>query len=98
RCYRDWSSDVCSSDLLVIRLHGPWDLFFGINRTSGAAMNRVLTNLERQSCDYADVLTAPSRTMSAYLHERWRLAQVPLAIPNFRSEERRVGRGSGARV
>jgi glycogen(starch) synthase len=68
---------------LVIRLHGPWDLFFGINRTAGAAMNRVLTCLERRSCDYADVLTAPSCTMSAYLNERWRLGQVPLAIPNF---------------
>ena len=33
---------------LVIRLHGPWDLFFGINRTQGAALNRLLAFLERE--------------------------------------------------
>jgi glycosyltransferase involved in cell wall biosynthesis len=68
---------------LVIRMHGPWDLFFGINRTSGAGMNRVLTYLERRSCDFADVLTAPSRTMAAFMADRWRLGRMPLAIPNF---------------
>jgi glycosyltransferase involved in cell wall biosynthesis len=68
---------------LVIRMHGPWDLFFGINRTTGAGMNRVLTYLERRSCDYADVLTAPSRTMAAFMADRWRLGRVPMAIPNF---------------
>jgi glycogen synthase len=68
---------------LVVRLHGAWDLFFGINRTSGMGMNRLLTYLERWSCDYADVLTAPSRTMAAFMHERWRLPRAPMAIPNF---------------
>src|SRR6476646_12103506 len=46
----------------VIRLHGPWDLFFGINRTQGTARNRLLTWMEQRSCDHADVVTAPSRT------------------------------------
>jgi glycosyltransferase involved in cell wall biosynthesis len=68
---------------MVIRLHGPWDLFFGINRTKGAALNRLLTFLERRSCDYADVLTAPSRTMAAFMHDRWRLPTMPTPVPNF---------------
>lgn len=68
---------------MVIRLHGPWDLFFGINRTHGTALNRMLTWLERKSCAYADVLTAPSRTMAAFMHERWRLSTMPTPVPNF---------------
>jgi glycosyltransferase involved in cell wall biosynthesis len=67
----------------VIRLHGPWDLFYGINGTDGAALNRALTWMEHRSTDYADVLTAPSRTMSALMQERWRLGQTPLPVPNF---------------
>jgi glycogen(starch) synthase len=68
---------------MIIRLHGPWDLFFGINRTDGMAMNRLLTWLEHRSCDYADLITAPSRTMAAFMHERWCLRQMPTPIPNF---------------
>jgi glycosyltransferase involved in cell wall biosynthesis len=68
---------------MIVRLHGAWDLFFGINRTRGAGMNRLLAYLERRSCDHAQVLTAPSRTMAAFMHDRWRLPHVPLAIPNF---------------
>ena len=59
------------------------DLFFGINRTHGTALNRLLTTLERKSCEYADVLTAPSRTMAAYMLERWKLPALPTAVPNF---------------
>lgn len=67
----------------VVRLHGPWDLFFGINRTHGSAMNRLLTWMEQRSCDRADVVTAPSRTMAAFMQDRWRLPCTPTAIPNF---------------
>lgn len=67
----------------VIRIHGPWDLFFGINRTAGVGMNRLLTWLEQRSMDYADVVTAPSRTMAAFMGEKWRLAETPVALPNF---------------
>jgi glycosyltransferase involved in cell wall biosynthesis len=67
----------------VIRLHGPWDLFYGINGTDGAALNRALTWMEHRSTGYADVLTAPSRTMCAFMHERWRLPRMPRAVPNF---------------
>jgi glycosyltransferase involved in cell wall biosynthesis len=67
----------------VIRLHGPWDLFFGINATRGMALNRALTWMEHRSCRYADVLTAPSRTMAAFMHDRWRLRDMPTAVPNF---------------
>ena len=68
---------------MVIRLHGPWDLFFGINRTKGAALNRLLAYLERRSCDHAQVLTAPSRTMAAFMFDRWRLPAMPTPVPNF---------------
>jgi glycosyltransferase involved in cell wall biosynthesis len=67
----------------VIRLHGPWDLFFGINATQGTALNRLLTWMEHRSCRYADVLTAPSKTMAAFMHERWRLRELPTPAPNF---------------
>ena len=52
---------------MVVRIHGPWDLFFGINRTEGTAMNRMLTSLERKSTAYAQVVTTPSHTMAAFM-------------------------------
>jgi glycosyltransferase involved in cell wall biosynthesis len=67
----------------VIRVHGPWDLFYGLNRTKGTAMNRMLTALERRSLKYADVVTTPSRTMAEMIARKWRLPRVPKAVPNF---------------
>lgn len=68
---------------MVVRIHGPWDLFFGINRTEGTAMNRLLAYLERRSTDHAQVLTTPSRTMAAFIGAKWKLAHRPTVIPNF---------------
>jgi len=68
---------------MVVRVHGPWDLFFGINRTSGAAMNRLLARLERRSTQQAQLVTAPSRTMSTFIHSRWNMEQAPDVVPNF---------------
>lgn len=68
---------------MVVRVHGPWDLFFGINRTSGSGMNRVLAYLERWSTELAQIVTAPSRTMSAFIGNRWQMEQAPEVVPNF---------------
>ncbi len=68
---------------MVLRIHGPWDLFFGINRNDGAALNNLLANLEKQSPQYAQVTTVPSRSMGNFIMQRWHLPQRPLVIPNF---------------
>jgi glycosyltransferase involved in cell wall biosynthesis len=68
---------------MVVRIHGPWDLFFGINRTSGTAMNRLLTYLERKSTELAQVCTTPSHTMAAFIHAKWKMKGTPIAVPNF---------------
>ena len=67
----------------VLRIHGPWDLFFGINRNEGQVMNHLLADLERKSADYAHVITAPSRSMSAFMKRRWQLSAAPVTVPNF---------------
>jgi glycosyltransferase involved in cell wall biosynthesis len=68
---------------MVVRIHGPWDLFFGINKTEGTAMNRMLAYLERRSTDHAQVVTTPSHTMSAFIGSKWNLATPPVVVPNF---------------
>lgn len=68
---------------MVLRIHGPWDLFFGINRNEGQVMNHLLADLERKSADYAQVITAPSRSMAVFMKRRWQLAALPRVIPNF---------------
>ncbi len=67
----------------VIRTHGPWDLFFRVNRTKGATLNRVLAYLERQSARYAHTLTSPSHTMAGFIQNHWQLAQAPRVLANF---------------
>ena len=68
---------------LVVRIHGPWDLFFGINKTDGTAMNRMLAFLERRSTEQAHVVTTPSHTMSAFIGAKWKLPTPPVVVPNF---------------
>ena len=68
---------------LIVRTHGPWDLFFAINRTGGSALNRLLANLERQSAALATLVTSPSRTMAELMQMRWGLPRRPDVIPNF---------------
>src|SRR3954463_13045667 len=68
---------------MVVRVHGPWDLFYGLNRTQGTAMNRMLTALERRGLEYADVMTTPSQTMADMIARKWRLPVAPTAVPNF---------------
>ena len=68
---------------MVVRVHGPWDLFFDINRTEGTAMNRMLAFLERHSTDAAQVITTPSHTMSSFIRAKWKLPTAPNVVPNF---------------
>ena len=68
---------------MVLRVHGPWELFFGINRNDGAALNNLLANLEKQSLQYAHVTTVPSRSMGNFITRRWHLAHRPVVVPNF---------------
>jgi glycosyltransferase involved in cell wall biosynthesis len=68
---------------MVVRVHGPWDLFFAINRNDGAALNNLLASLERQSLQYAQVTTVPSRSMGNFITQRWHLEHRPTVVPNF---------------
>src|SRR5207237_2626765 len=40
----------------VVRIHGPWDLFFPINKTPGMALNHLMACLEKQSALHANVV------------------------------------------
>ncbi len=68
---------------MVLRVHGPWDLFFAINRNDGAALNNLLAGLEKQSLQYAQVTTVPSRSMGNFITRRWHLEHRPVVVPNF---------------
>src|SRR5262245_65366452 len=82
RCLSDWSSDVCSSDLVRARIAAPAE-----NRSPVAVRLRVRVYDERdqlRDVDGAPVTLEPG----AETVLEWRLP---------RSEERRVGKGCGAR-
>jgi glycosyltransferase involved in cell wall biosynthesis len=68
---------------MVVRIHGPWDLFFGINKTDGTAMNRMLAFLERKSTEQAQVVTTPSHTMAAFMTAKWKPQRPIEVVPNF---------------
>jgi glycosyltransferase involved in cell wall biosynthesis len=68
---------------MVVRIHGPWDLFFGINKTEGTAMNRMLAFLERKSTQQAQVVTTPSHTMAAFITAKWSPQRPIEVVPNF---------------
>lgn len=67
----------------VLRIHGPWDLFYHLNRNEGLALNCLLAALERGSTRYAQALTTPSRAMAQLMVRRWALPRPPQVIPNF---------------
>jgi glycosyltransferase involved in cell wall biosynthesis len=68
---------------MVLRIHGPWDLFFPLNHNEGLALNCLLAALERASARWATILTTPSRAMARFMQRRWALSQTPRVIPNF---------------
>src|SRR5207245_8738367 len=76
RCYRDWSSDVCSSDLTP-----------GIEMTglTLAAADTLLTDRA------ADFLAAGPADAQALISHVCQLPGAPRMVAEHRSEERRVG-------
>src|SRR5207245_5340710 len=88
RCYRDWSSDVCSSDLLTRRC-------FGRPKQRRVRFQRLHLLLE-----HALDIGGKERRDRRWQGNIPRLAALdPNATqPPFRSEERRVGRESRSRV
>src|SRR5690606_40881376 len=95
---RDWSSDVCSSDLLLIKA-----VFYKLTETSGrsmAKMRKVAPRMkalqERYKDDPQKLRTA---MMELYRNEKINPAAgcLPILV-QMRSEERRVGKERGARL
>src|SRR2546429_2251252 len=76
RCSRDWSSDVCSSDLSPTALYG-----CAVMAVFGFVTNRLNVSI-----------TGVEATSGTHYIPRWTEVAVTLAIIAFgRSEERRVG-------
>src|SRR3989440_5773102 len=79
RSDRDWSSDVCSSDLYLC-LTGGSD--FGCEGYSGNPNSNACTGAAWNAPNIVDRLEAGGLTWKAYLED----------MPSNRSEERRVGK------
>src|SRR5207245_7459654 len=96
RCYRDWSSDVCSSDL---RVWGKAALF---DPARGSAAAWLLTLARRTALNQL----GPRRPPTPVDHEPVAGTAEPTDVDAFwletalrrlRSEERRVGKERGSR-
>src|SRR5207248_5920693 len=91
RSYGDWSSDVCSSDLLAhhLRVFDPARRFVPQDRAVAAAFNRVFNETILKSLRLGRLvfpLTLAGRARGP------RHSQDFIGL-NYRSEERRVGKG-----
>src|SRR5207245_7392236 len=86
RCYRDWSSDVCSSDL---KLKLPWQVFaMGID--SYKVLPEWGAEVAARTLPWAELLIG----LLLIAGRLMRLSSaVTSALLVVRSEERRVGRG-----
>src|SRR5207245_5213822 len=85
RCYRDWSSDVCSSELLPTNVEG--------RRASDLKTRGPLGRITRSTSKDSQARGAPMQTQPArehlrFLENRWLI----LFFSVLRSEERRVGK------
>src|SRR5204863_6424731 len=87
RSLRDWSSDVCSSDLLLDR-----SLWYAGDREGGAPVSAVADlelHVEPGQCLE---LTGSGEGPGIDRTEADRVEQVAKRLPRVRSEERRVGK------
>src|SRR5207245_3110363 len=81
RCYRDWSSDVCSSDLFLLRV----ELQMQIAAIDLESLRACSTDRGRPQIGY--VASAPERHGAAVAIDR-----RDVDVTKIRSEERRVGK------
>src|SRR5207245_7378417 len=91
RCYRDWSSDVCSSDLLR---HQDWVI--KIDYRNGAGDGHVIWRLG-QGGDFTVNSTDPNPWFSHQHNAHYIDDHTLILFDNGRSEERRVGKESSPR-
>src|SRR5690606_39631125 len=91
RFSRDWSSDVCSSDLV-----------FFMRVAMGLALNEV--NREARAIEFYETLSSfdfmsstPTLFNSGTLHSQLSSCYLTTVSDDLRSEERRVGKECGCR-
>src|SRR5205814_7277710 len=88
RCLSDWSSDVCSSDLTLVRTGVYWFLFRRLHVPCIPFKRHICTNIY--------FLLICIAHLSRAKHGRaWPLCAGPFPVRRSRSEERRVGKECG---
>src|SRR5207245_6708662 len=90
RCYRDWSSDVCSSDLMrFAAAEVGLQLYHRITTGSGDALHRA----DKQSAQAFRQISAPEELgWLAIFIRSFTEMHLPEISGKLRSEERRVGK------
>src|SRR5207245_5660151 len=88
RCYRDWSSDVCSSDLVLMQKIGPRGIFPRTSTMLNKKFSRLLPEPIVKNARVADLIEGSFKAYNG-----GRLAEGC----RLRSEERRVGKEGGRR-
>src|SRR5207245_3123058 len=89
RCYRDWSSDVCSSDL--------FESFLGLSKTFGDLVQGFLAQRFKGSPDAAQPASVRQLRTTAAPAIAVEISSVTVEdradLDRMRSEGRRVGKG-----
>src|SRR5207245_4591324 len=92
RCYRDWSSDVCSSDLFIAISGFALSASALVGQNLGARQGERARQAVRMTVSYCLVVTLT--TAVAFMTVPRALVGLFTADPAvIRSEERRVGKG-----
>src|SRR5207245_4369574 len=88
RCYRDWSSDVCSSDLKAKLRPSGHDISTKFSTDNGASIPPNILAIPNTESNSAYLRYCSERNLK--MHP----ARYPALLPEYfiRSEERRVGK------